>query len=636
LNEILPGEKSAIPWACITTMRTPAIKPARERRFPRRVAKHADAKTVFPTSTRLDFLLHFFIKKKVEGIPQSGDTSSRYCLVSRQYSILLHQLKPSNMKKVFFLVLCCSLQVIVFGQKMMTTKSLVKGPKIYKKIPVNKSTYKFDSDNGNVTVSFGAGQPSKDEIVSSSTPTNAAMCLTKEEVKGQKVENELIIADGSKATQLLPGGVIDAEMLLKSGEFIYMKMDKRKMISLSTSSNLAKITSATVKPMPGNNIEDELRAKVHSLKRPSNLNGMPNIKSTSQASVSTLEEKMGLDIGASAFYMGISVSDNFSFSSEKYRYMYLYEFEQECVAVMANGISSPDDLFTEQTDINPNWLYVREVKYGRRLYVLIESEYDLEKYSNELNGSLNWGVVSAAYNQKNSGSTLSKKTNIRIITQGGQPVSLTDDTKLQATLDKYFAAGFNDIDIVPLSYKVTYMNGGPVSVVSKAFLNGNNCLEKSKVRVRVTKIEVDVADDGGSNEQLYGSAIIYLYNAAGKKVAFDGKTLLPEIPSGLFTGAISYAKEEAPLILKAGQPKEFGINEQGKYIDLTVSNLDMTIEVKPTMKEKDDFGDDTFMTDNKMKRSLRKMLIEGSTIQVFEFRHDLSKVRLTVEVAPLW
>jgi hypothetical protein len=540
------------------------------------------------------------------------------------------------MKKIFFLLLCITLQVIVFGQNMKTTKSLVKGPKIYKKIPVNKSTYKFDSDNGNVTVSFGAGQPSKDEIVSSSTPTSSAMCLTKEEVKGQKVENELIIADGSKATQLLPGGVIDAEMLLKSGEFIYMKMDKRKMISLSTSSNLAKVTSATVKPMPGNNIEDELRSKVHSLKRPSNLNGMPNIKSTSQASVSTLEEKMGLDIGASAFYMGISVSDNFSFSSEKYRYMYLYEFEQECVAVMANGISSPDDLFTEPTDINPNWLYVREVKYGRRLYVLIESEYDLEKYSNELNGSLNWGVVSAAYNQKNSGSTLSKKTNIRIITQGGQPVSLTDDTKLQATLDKYFAAGFNDIDIVPLSYKVTYMNGGPVSVVSKAFLNGNNCLEKSKVRVRVTRIEVDVADDGGSNEQLYGSAIIYLYNAAGKKVAFDGKTLLPDIPGGLFTGAISYAKEEAPLILKAGQPKEFGINEQGKYIDLTVSNLDMTIEVKPTMKEKDDFGDDTFMTDNKMKRSLRKMLIEGSTIQVFEFRHDLSKVRLTVEVAPLY
>ncbi len=542
------------------------------------------------------------------------------------------------MKKILLFVPACLLFTLIYGQigKMQISTTLIKkGPKIYKKIPINKSTCKYDSDNGNVTVSFVKGQPAKDEITTSSTPVNSAMCLTKEEVKGQKVENELIIADGSKASQLLPGGVIDAEMLLKSEEFVYMKMDKRKNISLSTSSNLAKVTSVTAKAMPGNNIEDELRTKVHLLKRPANLNGMPNIKSTSQASVSTLEEKMGLDIGASAFYMGVSVSDNFSFSSEKYRYMYLYEFEQECLAVMANGISSPDDLFTEQTDMNPNWLYVREVKYGRRLYVLIESEYDLEKYSNELNGSLNWGVVSAAYSQKNSGSTLSTKTNIRIITQGGQPVALTDDKKLQATLDKYFAAGFTEFDIVPLSYKVTYMDGQPVSVISKAFLDGNNCLEKSKVRVRVKSIEVQVADDGGDNEQLYGSAIINLYNTAGKKVALDGKTALPDLPS-LFTGAITYAKEASPLILKVGQPKEFDINEQGKYIDLTISSLDMTIEVKPTMKEKDDFTDDTFLTDNKLKRSIRKMLIEGSTTQVFEFRDDASKVILTVEISPLY
>lgn len=542
------------------------------------------------------------------------------------------------MKKILLFVLACVVHTIVCGQigKIQSSPVLIKkGPKIFKKIAVNKSTYKFDSDNGNVTVSFVNGQPAKDEIKTSSTPVNAAMCLTKEEVKGQKVENELIIADGSKASQLLPGGVIDAEMLLKSGEFVYMKMDKRKNISLSTSSNLAQVTSTTVKAIPGNNIEEELRSKVHLLKRPSNLTGMPNIKSTSQASVSTLEEKMGLDIGASAFYMGISVNDNFSFSSEKYRYMYLYEFEQECLAVMANGISSPDDLFSEPTDMNPNWLYVREVKYGRRLYVLIESEYDLEKYSNELNGSLNWGVVSAAYSQKNTGSTLSSKTNIRIITQGGQPVALTDDKKLQSTLDKYFATGFSDIDIVPLSYKVTYMNGQPVSVVSKAFLDGNNCLDKSKVRVRIKSIGVEVADDGGDNEQLYGSLIINLYNTAGKKVAFDGKTVLPDLPS-MFTGVINYAKEEAPLILKAGQPKEFGINEQGKYIDLTISSLDMTIEVKPTMKEKDDFEDDTFLTDNKLKRSIRKMMIEGSTTQVFEFRDDASRVILTVEVSPLY
>ena len=540
------------------------------------------------------------------------------------------------MKNVVLCIICLLCKWSAMTQPIVKAVSLKKTNNLFKKVAINKTSYKYESGNGNVTVSFVAGQPEKDDVVASSTPVNSAMCLTKEEVKGQKVENELIIADGSKASQILPGAVIDADMLLKSGEFVFMKMNKRKNISLSTSSNLAKVTSASVRAMNGNNIEEELRSKVHSLKRPSNLNGMPNIKSTSQATVSTLEEKMSLDIGASAFYMGVSVSDNFSFSSEKYRYMYLYEFEQECLAVIANGVTSPDDIFTEETPMNKDWLYIREVKYGRRLYVLIESEYDLEKYSNELNGSLNWGVVSAAYNQKNTGESLSSKTNIRIITQGGQPVALTDDKKLQATLDKYFAANFSDIDIVPLSYKVTYMNGEPVSVTSKAFLNGDNCLDKSKVRVRVKSIEVKSADDGGTNEQLYGSVLMYFYTKDGKKVGVDGKTAIPEVPSNIFSAAITYAKEAAPLILGTSGPKEFGVNDQGKYVDLNISNLDMVIEVKPTMKEKDDFGDDTFITDNKMKRSIRKMLIEGSTIQVFEFRHDNSKVLLTVEVTPLY
>ncbi|MBK6825836.1 MAG: hypothetical protein IPG86_02670 [Chitinophagaceae bacterium] len=115
------------------------------------------------------------------------------------------------------------------AQPMIKTVSVNNSSKLFKKVAINKTSYKYESGNGNVTVSFVAGQPAKDDVVASSTPVNAAMCLTKEEVKGQKVENELIIADGSKASQILPGAVIDADILLKSGEFVFMKMNKRKI-----------------------------------------------------------------------------------------------------------------------------------------------------------------------------------------------------------------------------------------------------------------------------------------------------------------------------------------------------------------------------------------------------------------------
>jgi hypothetical protein len=54
------------------------------------------------------------------------------------------------------------------------------------------------------------------------------------------------------------------------------------------------------------------------------------------------------------------------------------------------------------------------------------------------------------------------------------------------------------------------------------------------------------------------------------------------------------------------------------------------------MKEDDDISDDTFLTDNKMKKTIRQMLIDGSTICDFEFRDDLSNVVLTMEIMPLY
>jgi hypothetical protein len=538
------------------------------------------------------------------------------------------------MKSSFTLILLFSLFRITSYSQMIRRAAAKNVSKIF-----SANSCKYESANGNVRVSFAAFQPPKDDIKTVSTPVNSAMCLTKEEVRGQKIENEQVIADGSRALQILPGGVIDGETLLKSGQFMYIKMDKRKPVSLGTSSNLAKVTNKTVTPVGNDNIEEQLRTAAHALTRPSNLSGMPNIKSTSEANISTLEETMSLNIGASAFYMGISVEDNFSFSSEKYRYMYLYQFEQECLPVIANGVSSPADIFTDNTAMNSNWLYIREVKYGRRLYVLIESEYDLEKYSNELSGSLNWGVVAVAYSQKNTGSSLSSKTNIRIITQGGQPVALTDAAKLQQTLDKYFAAPFKDIDIVPLSYKLTFMDGKPVSMISQAFLNGNNCLDRNKVRVRVKQLDCVVNDDGSDGEELYGSVPFYLYNAAKQQVTADGKTPMPGVANlQIPTGVIDFAKENGPVILtdiKEKNTKIYSINDQGKYTDINISNLDMIIELKPWMKEKDDFDDDVFVTDNKFKKTIRQMLIEGDTAPVFEFRHDKSIVRITLEITPL-
>jgi hypothetical protein len=508
-------------------------------------------------------------------------------------------------------------------------------PELISALKVTSRSYK--SKNGNVDLVFEKGNKiPKNGVHTKTENVQDPMCLTKEEVRGQKIENEIVIADGSMATQILPGGVIDANVLLQSGEFKFMNMTKRKAIPLTVTSNLAHKVSTTAIARNNNDMTGELKNKVHQLTRSSNLEGMPNMSSSSEASISTLDETTGINIGASFFYMGIKANDRFKFSSEKYRYMYLYTFEQACMLVSANNsITSPDDIFTEPTPMNNNWLYIKEVKYGRRLYVILESEYDLVKYSNELNGTLNWGVVSAKLNVKTKNSSLSTQTNIRVYTQGGQPIAITDKSQIQKELDKYFAASFKEIDIVPLAYKMIYMDGQLVSLVSNAFLNGKNCLTADKVRIRIKSIECKKVDDSKNNEELYGSVAITMFNSYGLPIAADGKTTL--MPTQIPTGSFSFGSKDAPINLKHGEVKDFEETEQGKYKDIYISNLDMLFVVLPQVNEKDNVfnKDDEYITENKLSRTLRQMLLEGSTNQTFEFRRKGSVVLLHFEITPM-
>ena len=510
----------------------------------------------------------------------------------------------------------------------------------FKATPLADKVIRYEAGDGkdsHVKIQWKKGVVAADTTTRKITQLNSPMCLTKEEVRGQKIESEIVLTEGSSALQIVPGGVFDSEELLRSGQFKYLNWDKRKTYAINASSNLVKKTSATISAANRGGIsESAAHGVVKSLTKPSNFTGMPNASSNSEIKRSTFRESMGLSIGASFFYMGISGEDQFSFSSEKYRYMYVYTFDQTFVAVSADGPSKPEDLFTDVSGLSQDALFLREVKYGRRLYVIMESEYDLEKYSNELKGSLEWGVVSAKLQQKNTGSKAREYINVRIQTQGGQFIGVSDYSKLQATLDSYFKSSYSENDIVPLSYKVTDLQGTPVSLLANAFLDGNHCLDAKKARVRVTNIEVKKADDGSDNEQIYGGVSLRLFNEQGKQVAIDGKTELTKVGSvQVPTGYITIAKEDAPHILKRGLAKTFEITDQGKYIDVVLTSLDMTFQVEPVIKEKDDFGDDEFMTDNKLKKKLRQMLIEGQTATTFEFRHDKSVLLLTIEIEPL-
>ena len=511
-----------------------------------------------------------------------------------------------------------------------------------KAIPLASKVVRYDAGHGqhsHVTIEWRTGIHNKDTTTRTISPLQKPMCLTKEEVRGQKVEREVILPQALSDLNIIPGGIFDSQELLRSGEFKYLGWHKRKPYTITIGSTLAKQTSATVSTQTSGGLSESAAAKsIQSLLASDNFFGTPNRSPSSEMQWSTFQEGMGMGIGGSFFYLGLSGAQPFSFSSEKYRFLYVYTFEQLFFTASPNYPGSPENLFNDSWALNEDALFLQEVKYGRRLYIIIESEYGLEKCSNELDGSLEWIVISAKLQQAQIAKAAREHIRIRIQAQDGTSFVVSDYTQLQKVIDTYFQSTCAENPICPLSYKVNDLQGTPVCLVTTAFLEGQHCLTSPKARVFLREIKVcgDKKSGHTFSEEIYGSVNLHLYNEFGTQIQRNGQFIEPLLGLGRSpTGTIMIAKKDSPLKLVEGSPQEFGANEQGKYIDVDITSLDMTFQIEPIIKEKVDSGDNELATTTEMKKKLRQMLIEGSTETTFQCRHDKCLLELTVDIKPL-
>lgn len=225
----------------------------------------------------------------------------------------------------------------------------------------------FNQNAGTVRVKFAKNTSSSNSIKPKITPLNEAKCLTIEETKGTKIESEIVVADGTKATFLMLGIVFSGEKLLNTGEYVYQNMANRKAIELSTTSSAVKMQRITIpanSELPnGQTIESVLRMRVAQFTSVNNLipGNFPSRGSEYNTYTSTLTESTGINIGASFFYMGVEAQANFKFSSSAYKFMYVCNVEQLCLPIIANETKQPSDLFKDSTATNDDLLYVRSL-----------------------------------------------------------------------------------------------------------------------------------------------------------------------------------------------------------------------------------------------------------------------------------
>ncbi|MEB3316697.1 MAG: hypothetical protein VKO39_00930 [Cyanobacteriota bacterium] len=501
---------------------------------------------------------------------------------------------------------------------------------------------RYDAGQGpesHITLQWCKGIPEKDTTTRTVLPLTKPMCLSREEVRGQKVEREISLPPGSSNLNLIPGGVFASQELLRSGRFKYLNWEKRKSYKIHAESQLAKQTQATIATAAKGGISERLAIhSLHALTDPTNFAGTPNRSSSSEMCWSTFQECMGLNIGGSFFYMGLAGTKYFSFSSDRFRYLYVYSFDQLFLSAAAESPSQAADLLCDLETLSEDALFLLETKYGRRIYVIIESEHALEYRSNGVSGGLEWIVISAKLQQPSFASKAKHHIRIRLQAQDGNSLAVEDFSSLQSLIDDYFRSSCDENPIVPLSYKVSDLDGTSVSLLTTAFLDSQHCLTSPKARVQLREIKLCATDDKQQpiSKEIYGSIMLNLYDQFGRQVCTNGEYIdLRHDLEHAAKKAISIASKEAPIKLSQDKPQVFGVNAKGKYIDVDITSLDMIFEFEPIIKESITARNHTFSTNSEPKKNLRQMLMEGSMGLTFQCQHDQHRLELTVEITPL-
>lgn len=509
-------------------------------------------------------------------------------------------------------------------------------------VPLTTKVVRYEAGQGpesHVTLQWCKGIPAKDTTTRTLSPLSKPMCLLKEEVRGQKVEHEIILPPGSPALKLIPGGVFDAQELLTSGVFQYLHWENRKPYTLYGQGDEAREQHVTCARMSDAGIHEEAAmAAVKALTDHPNSSCLPKRSACSEMCWSTSQDGMGVNISGSFFYMGLAESNQFSFSSDRFRYLYVYMFDQVFAVATAGRPSQATDLLSDTDALNEDALFLLEVKYGRRLYVVIESESALETYSHGIPGGLEWLIMAAKLQQPAFRRKVHGHINIRLQTQNGSQLEVNDDSQLQAKIDAYFRTSCEENPVSPLSYKASDLDGTPVSLLTTASLESQQSLTSPKARVQLREITLTAAESLGmiTNDDIYGTINLHLFHALGQE-PFRDRCLLESSHTSvpILAGAITIASKESPLRLSCGQTLTFGRHESEKYIDVDITSLDMMFHLEPIIKESVATDDLVFSTQTNLKKNLRQMLMEGSTCTTFQCEHRKNRVELTVEITPL-
>lgn len=463
---------------------------------------------------------------------------------------------------------------------------------------------------------------------------NEKMFYSEEEAGGTKLENPVAVSDPADGANLIPGTLFSGNELLERGRIESPEMTEHKTVILRASrSNSSKIAERKIVQVNGNDFREEVRAAIAQLINPCGFSeNLP--EKQLQSAESTTEDFLKLKVAPSSYFMDVSSANNTVSNAQAANYFYMFFFTQNYMNI--SGQPSLDFL-TENIQLPSDCFYIDEVEYGRQLLIIFESPIRLDKIGMSPSGTLNWEKFCSALSAEPDDSNLIRQISLRVHGSGKSAYMETDVRKAKAAVDEYFAVPMPDCPPVPVSFRISDLQGKPVGLKTEVLIRQKNSLPTRKIRVSIKSITLLPAEDSLiSYEELSGCICIYVYNDKNRVMLSDGK----EMPSYLEslnppTIRIRYGNADLPLRLKPGTTLNQSSSVlNSKPVNLSVDNLQYRIKIYPSGSKGEGITSQQDKRHDSFDKTVGQIIQEGILEKTLFFNEGNSQVEVTVNIIP--
>ncbi len=360
------------------------------------------------------------------------------------------------------------------------------------------------------------------------------------------------------------------------------------------------------------------------------------------------------NFSGSGHFLGFGGSHDITFESRKKSHKFYLECKQLYYTIsVSNTVNEPEDFFHIKEDdpniddavnrskIDPNWVFVDSVGYGRLLYMIFECDESYEGMDIDLEQYADYWLASAKLNESVQKKIKKMNVSVKVFALGGSPLlalSLTDNSPegIKKTINNYLK-GIDDE--VPISYSLCTLD--MKSVGTSMFLNyqSRQCHPwPTKYKVIWDSLFCAVNDDGGDGESVKAMVRIRALDKNGKDIMDEdkiNKDIIAILNNDILSKEMvlwtfSKGNEDTPLFLKE---KTSRVINKSISFPMTQNREIAKIGIRADIIEYDMISNDNFMDDN---INIKINEIDPDSIITLTCTEEKSVINFNFRIIPLY